>query len=1186
MTGPNGPAEPVGAPGPSGPPSPAESLADQAVREMIATEQDRTLFVEAGAGSGKTRALVDRVELLVRSGAPMESIVAITFTEKAATELRDRIRRRLESIEADPGDPDQATATAALQQLDGAAVGTLHSFALRILGEHPVEAGLPPGVEVLDEISSGIEMEQRWQGFVDRLLEDLDAGRSLLMLEVSRVGLDHLRRLAVQLDDNWDLVETGIPTDAPAPPSIDAEPIRAALARTLALQGACTNPDDSLCQKIGELEPYLERLAASDEIDRLEAVRDLSLEKFGNRGAAANWSVPIDKAEVQQQLKDLTEEANDLVEAANQAALEHLAARLAVFTLDAAAKRQAVGRLEYHDLLVRARQLLRHRDHGPTVRAALRARYHHLLLDEFQDTDPIQIDLAVLLACGDPEPGDAPWPELDTDPGRLFFVGDPKQSIYRFRRADIAMYLRARKRFDDHARLDTNFRSVPGIIEWVNAVFGQLITYAEGSQPEYAPLQARRPSGGRGPAVAVIGADPIADDLKVEELRRAEAAAVAAAVAAALDQGWEMDEGGADEPRRRPVRAGDVAILVPARTSLPALEAALDSAGIAYRVETSSLVYATREVRDALMALTAVADPTDELAAVAALRSPLYGCGDDDLAHWKLGLGGRFSLRTDVSEHAGHPVADGLAHLQELHEARRWTSPPMLLERLLRDRGALETAVVSGRPRDSWRRLRFLVDQARAWADAGGSDLRGYLEWARLQGAENARVTETVLPETDDDSVRILTIHGAKGLEFPVTVVSGLTTQLSRPARGPTLAFPPGRPPAIRLRAGVESGGFEQWQPIDEQMDEHERLRLLYVACTRARDHLIVSLTRLAETKRLTAASILAEAGAAGAGAVDLGTAARTPASRVGPPPAPDGESDGDSQPAEPAPRPAGDSQPAEREPRPAGDSRLAEPAPRPDEDSRPVEREPVPAALPARADWLVERKTALARASAPEAVSATRLARSAAEADDPGLDKAEPDLELPPWRKGRYGTAVGRAVHAVLQTVDLATGEALDELARAQAAAEGVASRHRDVARLARAGLATATAQAAAAAPHWRELWVAAPVGGRLVEGYIDLLYRDPAGRLVVVDWKTDHIEGYDDAAALLDRYRLQGAGYAAAVAAVTGEPVARMVFGFLRPEGAVEADLPNLPAAIEEVRQIAAAGVSKAASAEDRAR
>ncbi len=1122
-------AESVGAPGEAE----AEPLADQAVRDMIASDLDRTLFVEAGAGSGKTRALVDRVELLIRSGIPMESIVAITFTEKAATELRDRIRRRLESIEADLGDPDRSSATAALQQLDGAAVGTLHSFALRILGEHPVEAGLPPGVEVMDEIGSGIEMDRRWQGFVERLLEDPEAGRSLLILEASRVRLDHLRKLAVQLDDNWDLVETGIPLDAPVPPPVDAGPVRAAVAGALALPDDCTGPVDSLSRRIGELEPYRERLAADEEIDRLEAVIALGAEKFGNLGAAANWAGPIDKAEAHQQLKDLTEATRDLVEAANQAALEHLAARLAAFTLKAADDRQTSGRLEYHDLLVRARRLLRHPEHGPAVRAALRRRYRHLLLDEFQDTDPVQIDLAVLLGCGQPDVGGAPWYELDTDPGRLFFVGDPKQSIYRFRRADIAMYLRARARFEDRAALVTNFRSVPGVIDWVNAVFGRLIAPVEGSQPEYEPLRARRPSGGRGPAVAVVGAKSIEEDLKADELRQREADSVAAAVAAVLDEGWEVDDGDADRPSWRPARAGDVAILVPARTSLPALEAALEAAGISYRMETSSLVYATREVRDALMALTAADDPTDELAAVAALRSPLYGCGDDDLAHWRLGLGGRFSLYADVSEHAGHPVADGLAHLRELHKARRWTSPPMLLEKLLRDRGALETAVAAGRPRDSWRRLRFLVDQARAWADAGGADLRGYLEWARLQGAENARVTETVLPETDDDSVRILTVHGAKGLEFPVTVVSGLTTQLARPARGPTVAFPPGRPPAIRLRAGVESGGFEQWQPIDEQMDEHERLRLLYVACTRARDHLIVSLTRRAETKRRTAASILAETGAAGAGAVGLNGASEPPAARA---------------------------------------------------EAAPAKPEPDPEPLPDRAAWLAERDRALARASVPEAVSATGLARWTTDdgtpgASDPGLDKDEPDLELPPWKKGRYGTAVGRAVHAVLQTVDLATGEGLDELARTQAAAEGVGSRHRDVARLARAGLATETARTAAAGQHWRELWVAAPVGGRLVEGYIDLLYRGPDGRLVVVDWKTDRVDSEDGVAALLDRYRLQGAGYAAAVAAVTGEPVARVVFGFLRPEGATEAELPDLAAAVEEVRRaVAAVGAAAA--------
>ncbi len=244
-------------------------------------------------------------------------------------------------------------------------------------------------------------------------------------------------------------------------------------------------------------------------------------------------------------------------------------------------------------------------------------------------------------------------------------------------------------------------------------------------------------------------------------------------------------------------------ILLPARTSLAALERALERARVPYRAETSSLVYASREVRELMLTLRAVADPTDELATVAALRSFVYGCGDDDLANWRLGLGGRFSLRRELPEgSAGHPVADGLAHMAELHEARLWSNPAELLDRVVRERGVLESAVATGAPRDVWRRLRFVIDQARAWTDAGGRDLRAYLEWARLQGADNARVSETVLPETDDDSVRIMTIHGAKGLEFPITVLGGMTTRFQRAPSGPSIAFPPSGPPSYVCRRG------------------------------------------------------------------------------------------------------------------------------------------------------------------------------------------------------------------------------------------------------------------------------------------------------------------------------------------------------------------------------------------------
>ena len=195
-------------------------------------------------------------------------------------------------------------------------------------------------------------------------------------------------------------------------------------------------------------------------------------------------------------------------------------------------------------------------------------------------------------------------------------------------------------------------------------------------------------------------------------------------------------------------------------------------------------------------------------------------------------------------------------------------------------------------------------------------------------------------------------------------------------------------------------------------------------------------------------------------------------------------------------------------------------------------------------------------------------MAREAAEAADFGLNKPVRNLDLPPWLKGRFGSAFGRAVHGVLQVVNLATGEGLHEAAVAQAAAEGVNNRQLNVERVARAAIRSQVAQEASATEHWREVWVAATVGDCLVEGYIDLLYRQGSG-LVVVDWKTDHVEGDDDVAAKLERYRLQGASYVAAIEAATKLTVERMVFVFLGEDGSIERDLPNLRGAVAEVQQ-----------------
>ncbi len=1093
---------------------------DEDQRRLVRERRDLTLFVEAGAGSGKTRALVDRIEALVLDdGVAMESIAAITFTEKAAAELRDRIRQRFEDRIA-VGDLFASAARDAVQQLDGAAVGTLHAFAQRILGEHPVEAGLPPGVEVLDEIGSQVEFELRWRAFLDEFLDDVTVGRSLLILEAGGVRLDALRAVALQMAANWDLIEERLDLTPPEPPPFDVDGLVARFDQVLALRERCF-ADDALLPFFHRLEDNKAALLdAFDEIDALAIVADMGegpkatrTLKPGNKGKAANWT--IDVGDVRRSIRGLGAECDQATTQVTTAALHHIGARIGRFVLDAAEERRASGRLEFHDLLVRARRLLRSTDHGEVVRASLRARYRRLLLDEFQDTDPIQIELAVLIAAAENSPSLAgrPWNEIEVEPGRLFLVGDPKQSIYRFRRADIGVYLDARDRVDDRADLTVNFRTTAPIIDFINDIFSSLITAADGSQPAYVALSAHRADAApSGPSVALLGADPIPERLDAEALRAVEARSVALAVAEAVrgDTPWSVEDG---EGGWRPARPSDVCILLPARTSLPALERALDLVAIPHRAETSSLVYASREVRELMLALRAVADPTDELATVAALRSFVYGCGDDDLVHWRLGLRGTFSLRADLPEEADdHPVADGLRHLAHLHEQRLWSTPAELLDRVIRERAVLETAIATGAPRDVWRRLRFVLDQARAWVDAGGTDLRAYLEWARLQGADNARVSETVLPETDDDSVRIMTIHGAKGLEFPITVLSGMTTRFQQPSRGPTVVFPPGGDVLLKVSSRIASEGYDAWQPIDDQMDEHERLRLLYVAATRARDHLVVSLHR-EDRKVRTSASVLAEPAMARAAA-------------------------------------------AAHDPTPAASGKVVVPS-----------RVPVPD----RDEWAAERQRVVTAASTRTVVAATTLAAEASAAADPGLDKRTRDLDLPPWQKGRYGTAVGRAVHGVMQVIDLATGEGLADAAAAQSAAEGVTKQEKVVARLAQAGLMTEAARTAAGGQHWRELWVAAPVGDRLVEGYIDLLYRTPDG-LVVVDWKTDQVGSPDELDAKVARYRLQGASYAAALAAATGEKISRMTFVFLREDGATEVDLPDLPAAMDEVVRRAA--------------
>jgi len=1087
--------------------TPADTVARDEIRDL----HDATLFVEAGAGTGKTTALVNRVVALIARGrVGIRELAAITFTEAAAGELRDRIRFRLEQAAVDPGraPEERERCRAALDDVDDAALSTLHGFAQRILAEHPLEAGLPPHFEVVDDVEAAVRFEERWGEFLDALVADPELEPVLLRSLALGVDFDHLRRVARVLHEHYERLRAVGPVTMSAP-VVDVEVVLAPLAEAIRRLKECGVPQDKLFRHIEGLIALPDVLrGAHDDLDRLDLLGQMpKLAK--NVGRHANWHCPVD--EVRKLLEQADEARAEVIVAQQQSALDVLLARLRGFVRNYADERRRDGRIEFHDLLVLARDVLA-RDRR--VRAALADRFRVLLIDEFQDTDPLQIEIAVLLSSDDPDAGTRPWSEVTITPGRAFFVGDPKQSIYRFRRADLALYHEVERELRDGRReLTQNFRSVPGILDWVNHVFARLFETAEpGTQAVHVPLVAQREARSNAvPAVATFGAP--ADVQLVAEVRADEAADVAALVRRIKDHKWAITDPVTEEVRR--ARYDDVALLLPTRTALPDLEDALERADVPVRIESQSLVFSTAEVRDLLSILTALDDPTDEIALVASLRSPAFGCADDELVDYS-GRGGRWDYRRPTPEDVppDHPVVTAMAALRRLHDERWWQSVSETVEAIVRERRMLELAVTHRRPRDHWRRIRFFLDQARAYDAASGRGLRGFIEWVQQLADERARAVEIVVPEPDDDALRVLTVHGAKGLEFPVVILAGLN--VAPPNRAPPVLWNPDGSFEVRVGPAArrfETVGWDARADREKELDAAERLRLLYVAATRARDHLLVSLHHKRTERLDTHAALLCEHGAdAPAAVLDLegATPTTTPASSNGGVP---GEEPGD------------------------------------------------------RDAWIAARAELLARAGRPATIAATTLAHD--DDGDPGLAKDEPVDDRPAWRRGRAGTSVGRAVHAVLQTVDLATGDGLDATARAQALAEGIPQREAEVRALARSVLQSPTVRSAVAGGrYWREVPVAAIVDGVTVEGFVDLLVETLEG-LVVVDYKTDQAPGDEGLDAAMQRYRAQGATYALALERALGARVARCVFVFARRRQAVEREVDDLPAAMAEVEQ-----------------
>ena len=1168
-------------------------LADQEARDRIARVHDLTLFVEAGAGSGKTSSLVSRVVNLVIGGADVTSIAAITFTEAAAAELRARVRQTLEDVEAGRSvlhvvDSDEARARArdALDRLDRATICTLHAFAQRLLLGAPVQAGLPPRIEVHDDISSALRFEDRWNRFERSLLDD-PAMATLMRTALSLgVGSDQLQRVAATLGQNWDLVEEAAHTGLlEADRAIEVDPSDLPVDEWIAEWAWLADPGVSCLADDDGLLSWIENEAVPTFgwLDRNQhdpyVLLSIRGRKFPspNKGRKDNWPEGFKQAYVDRAKAAIDRFERD-VSVITDRVLTRLGAEIAQYTLSDASARCAEGRLEFHDLLVLARQVLRtHR----SVRAKYHAAFDHLLIDEFQDTDPLQVELAVRIAADPDHDTATPWDEVDVAPGRLFFVGDPKQSIYRFRRADIDLFSRTSERYaSGHTSLNVNFRTTEPVLAFCNSVFEGMIDLeredaGDGrmriAQPEYVRLEKSRSAipDDPGPPVVVLG-----DGLphpSASAARDAEAADVAAILRRAHDEGWSVDPG--DGPR--PCRWSDMAILLPSRTSLSHLRTRLDDGGIPYRLESGTLVFGTTEITDLLSILRAVDDPGDGVSIVGALRSPAYGCGDDDLLRWVREHG-----RCSYLSHAVRPdevlaedpdaaprgvVEAALADLRARNRAAPFQSVPEIVESVIRDRRLMELSLAGGRHRDVWRLYRVVVEHARQFADTEPGGLRSFLHWAALQRDDKVRATSPVIPEADVDAVRILTIHGSKGLEFGITAVSGLSSQDPNTATGATVQFRPTGGFDVRVKKGMETTRFESVRTLEETMDLHERIRLLYVALTRARDHLVVSAHHTARARKASHGGRLTERLDDLEAEVAEGLAERWTA----------------------APTDTGDDT-ADDIPSPAADGIV----PRP-EVPGPEFRSPDAAAVAAFSSsldtWRAGRRAMTSVGATGGVVSATAIARAlAAPSADPAVvgdaadlapivDPVEPEGE--PWRRGRAGTSIGSAVHAVLQHADLAdeTGADLAGLAAWQAGVEGVTDSVDVIEHKARVAVASPLIRRAVRSGRLRrEVHVAAAVdeiiteaGGSvdLFEGFVDLLFDDGDG-LVVVDYKTDDVPSDTAVAAALERYAPQGAAYAVALEAATGRPVTEVHFLFLRGSEAVDAVVPDLDAAKARVR------------------
>ncbi|MBS2014169.1 MAG: UvrD-helicase domain-containing protein [Deltaproteobacteria bacterium] len=855
-------------------PSATPPLVDGEARARIANDLDVTLVVEAAAGTGKTTALVERVLSLLRTGkATLETLVAVTFTEKAAGEMKLRLRTEIERARRTATAPEaRANLDQALLQLEAAHIGTIHSFCADMLRERPVEAEVDPLFEVASEDESDRLYDEAFTHWFQETLQAPGEGVARVLRRATRERDQDGPREALKKAGRSLIEQRDFPTPYERPPfdrraEIDGVIAKLAAVSSLADKG---NPEDWLTKSLLEIRRYEGEIRRRDEAsgplstpavpgasdtgrdhDAAEALlRQLARYKgwkYKGYGAWFNRAEGLGTQAVRDQRAEAKAELDRVLAAADADLAACLFRELWGLVPAYDALKARAGKLDFLDLLVLTRDLLQR---NATVRNELQRRFTHILVDEFQDTDPLQADMLFLLAADDASVSDPSAAKVT--PGKLFLVGDPKQSIYRFRRADVSLYETVKERLvaGGAVRVDlcTSFRSAPSIQAFVNAAFApEMKTNPQRSQAEYVALAPHRPDPtGRPTIVALPVPKPYSDYGRIVSWKIEES--LPDAVGAFVDwlvtsSGWTVTERGSTEPVK--VEARHVCLLFKRLQSFgtdvtrPYVRA-LEVRRIPHVLVGGRSFHDREEVIALRNALAAIESPEDSMSVYATLHGPFFAIGDDALLAFRHAQKHLHPLRkrdeaklTELTK----PVAEALDILKELHRHRNRRPIADTVGRFLgRTRAHAGVAIWPAGEQALGNILRTL-DMARRFEQGSITSFRAFV--ARLEeDAERGGVNEAPVVEEGTDGVRIMTVHKAKGLEFPVVI-------LVDPTANATFREPSRYVDAERKLWAAPLCGASPKELLErkEQLLAHDReeaIRLLYVATTRARELLVV----------------------------------------------------------------------------------------------------------------------------------------------------------------------------------------------------------------------------------------------------------------------------------------------------------------------------------------------------------